>query len=88
MHFVLVNFIEGKMLKKIVLGLCVVSFIAGPIEAFASAKHAIEPTGAERQRQYALALKGCQKQFGGSTSRLYATWESYYGRTGWWCIRR
>ncbi len=52
------------MIKKLVLGLSFVTFLAVPLEAFASAKNMVEPKGAERTRQYWIIVKLCQKKFG------------------------
>lgn len=70
------------MIKKLVLGLSVVTFLAVPLEAFASSKNAVEPKGAERTRQYFLIVKLCQKKFGPDAT---AEWGSHYSETHWWC---
>jgi len=76
------------MIKTILASSAVIAILAFPVSSVAFAKAAQkEPTGAERQRQYALALKQCRKQSGGVT-QLAAVWEAHYGRTGWWCVTR
>ncbi len=76
-------------MKKFVLMLSVAALVAGPIEAIAAAKKkVVEPTGAERKRQYEIVLKNCRKKLGGSSSQLSATWGVHYGQAGWWCEYR
>jgi membrane-bound lytic murein transglycosylase B len=74
------------MLKKTMLVLSFATFVARPIAAIAVAKQAVEPTGAARKKQYENVLKDCRKKYGGASSRLFAVWESHYGRSGWWCL--
>ncbi|MEO6610338.1 MAG: hypothetical protein ABIN69_17910 [Aestuariivirga sp.] len=73
------------MLKKTILVLSVATFVAGPIEAIASAKKGVEPTGAEHKHQYEIVLKDCRKKYGNDA---IAEWGGYYGKSGWWCKHR
>jgi hypothetical protein len=81
------------MFKMKSLFLCVVfsSLLMVSGEAFAGSKKttkATKPTGAERTRQYKLALQGCQKKYGAASSDMYVEWATNYGQTGWWCVSR
>jgi len=58
--------------------------------AFAGHKtqsHSVEPQGAERQKQYEMVSRECQKRFGGEyANHVRAQWTSDYGHTGWFCV--
>jgi hypothetical protein len=78
--------------KKIMLCLAVSSLALAPAQLSAAPKKkmakAVKPTGAERARQYKLALEGCQKKYGAASADMYVEWATNFGQTGWWCVSR
>ena len=75
-------------MRKFIVALVAFSFVLETTGAFAAAKTRVEPTGAERVKQYAKVLADCQKRFSGQSRDVAAEWGGHYGRTGWWCVHR
>ncbi len=65
-------------------------------DGFAAKKHrhrailsgSVEPQGAERQRQFVLVTKECQKKWGSMYTAIHAQWMRAEGKHGWFCTNQ
>ena len=73
-------------MRKFIVALVAFSFVLETTGAFAAAKKRVEPTGAEREKQYAKVVELCRKKYGGRAPLLHAEWRHENGTSGWWCV--
>ena len=81
-------------MRKVTLIMFSVMLAFGPNLAEAAKRHSVAgkrvpvaPTGAQYERQRALATQICRKKYGGQYTGFVITaqWMSRSGQTGWFC---